>query len=213
MVDVAATDEDTAFAARWTTATAVRAVRISPGGPGVRLRCSFDLCQELPAVGTAGPQGRSRPDRVHRRKPRLSSPSGGMCWMSMSVRTRAGEDVVGGSCFLRGARGVQGALGSRWAVAALLHTLRPLPSVKERTDRIWDMPDLRQTACAGGASRFGRRQREDGHRESPAQQRWRGYRSTVGPDCPARHLHLVHVTGPGRRPRRRGVDRHPGRHG
>ncbi|MEU5599231.1 DUF6207 family protein [Streptomyces sp. NPDC020298] len=58
VVDVAAADDDTAFAfpkalaGRWATATDDRTTR-TPGEPGVRLRCYLDLRQELPVV--AGP--------------------------------------------------------------------------------------------------------------------------------------------------------------
>lgn len=58
MVDVAATDDDTALAfqpalaGRWATATADRTTRVA-GEPGVRLRCYLDLRQELTAL--AGP--------------------------------------------------------------------------------------------------------------------------------------------------------------
>jgi hypothetical protein len=52
VVDVAAYDDPTAFAAqqllagRWATATADRTTRV-PGEPGVRLRCYLDVRQEL----------------------------------------------------------------------------------------------------------------------------------------------------------------------
>ncbi|MFF4402294.1 DUF6207 family protein [Streptomyces sp. NPDC001480] len=58
VVDVAAADDDTAFAfqealaGRPATATDDRTTRV-PGEPGVRPRCYLDLRQELPAV--AGP--------------------------------------------------------------------------------------------------------------------------------------------------------------
>ncbi|MFF2469591.1 DUF6207 family protein [Streptomyces mirabilis] len=52
VVEVAAADDQTAFAlqevlaTRWATATADRTTRV-PGEPGVRLRCHLDLRQEL----------------------------------------------------------------------------------------------------------------------------------------------------------------------
>ncbi|MEV7864241.1 DUF6207 family protein [Streptomyces hirsutus] len=76
VVDVAAADDDTALAfqaalaVRWTTATAIRTVKVPPGEPGVRLRCYLGPCQELPAAGMAGPQSRPLPDRAHRGEPR-----------------------------------------------------------------------------------------------------------------------------------------------
>jgi hypothetical protein len=57
VVDIAAADDDTAFAfqealaGRWATATDDRTTR-TPGEPGVRLRCYLDLRQEASA-GTA----------------------------------------------------------------------------------------------------------------------------------------------------------------
>jgi hypothetical protein len=54
VVDVAAADDATVrafqqmLAGRWAAATAERTTR-DPGQPGVRLRCSLDLRQELPA--------------------------------------------------------------------------------------------------------------------------------------------------------------------
>lgn len=52
VVDVAACDEQTAFAVqellagRWATAPADRTTRV-PGEPGVRLRCYLDIRQDL----------------------------------------------------------------------------------------------------------------------------------------------------------------------
>ncbi|MFF2129836.1 DUF6207 family protein [Streptomyces olivochromogenes] len=52
VVEVAAADDQTAFAlqevlaTRWVTATADRTTRV-PGEPGVQLRCYLDLRQEL----------------------------------------------------------------------------------------------------------------------------------------------------------------------
>lgn len=52
VVDIAATDDRTAFAfqqelaSRWATATADRTTR-DPGQPGVRLRCYLDLRQDV----------------------------------------------------------------------------------------------------------------------------------------------------------------------
>ncbi|MGW4517655.1 DUF6207 family protein [Streptomyces sp. NPDC004393] len=56
VVDVAAADDETAFAfevalaARWTTASADRTAR-APDEPGVRLSCFLDLRQELTDLG------------------------------------------------------------------------------------------------------------------------------------------------------------------
>ncbi|MDA5147597.1 DUF6207 family protein [Streptomyces sp. AD681] len=58
VVDVAAADDETAFAfhtalaARWATTSVERTTR-DPGQPGVRLRCYLDLCQPLDASGQA----------------------------------------------------------------------------------------------------------------------------------------------------------------
>ncbi|MFJ3365725.1 DUF6207 family protein [Streptomyces anthocyanicus] len=58
VVDVAAADDETAFAfhtalaARWATTSVERTTR-DPGQPGVRLRCYLDLRQPLDAPGQA----------------------------------------------------------------------------------------------------------------------------------------------------------------
>ncbi|MBQ0890869.1 hypothetical protein KBZ94_39145 [Streptomyces sp. RM72] len=58
VVDVAAADDETAFAfhtalaARW-AATSVERTTRDAGQPGVRLRCYLDLCQPLNAPGQA----------------------------------------------------------------------------------------------------------------------------------------------------------------
>ncbi|WP_239106211.1 DUF6207 family protein [Streptomyces rubrogriseus] len=58
VVDVAAADDETAFAfhtalaARW-AATSVERTTRDPGQPGVRLRCYLDLRQPLNAPGQA----------------------------------------------------------------------------------------------------------------------------------------------------------------
>ncbi len=58
VVDVAAADDETAFAfhtelaARWATTSVERTTR-DPGQPGVRLRCYLDLRQPLNAPGQA----------------------------------------------------------------------------------------------------------------------------------------------------------------